>query len=295
MPAAYARIRLLDNGNPQGFLSSGSCIGTAPSGTRSTSSAGVGSCKCPAAVALPRHHYRHRCHDHRRGKERPRAEALVAKRPPQEHGDDGVDERVGGDPRRGGDAEKPGVGSQCDQGPEHHQIRQCKTGEQRDLVQSQPGPLATRRAHCQQQGRPHQHLHGGGKPHGGRQARTARIQGSGGPADRGQDDGGHPHGSRLPTPPRQNGPTNSNTPAKPTASPTILRADGLLPPGRTQFMSSIQNGTRAIMTAVSPEGTRCSAHTTPPWPPRNISAPAMPAAPHWDKRGRAAPRARAQT
>jgi len=90
------------------------------------------------------------------------------------------------------------------------------------------------------------------------------------------------------------GPTSSSRPASPSASPVTTVRVGRRPPGRAQSRSTIHSGTMATSSAVTPEGTRCSAHTTAPLPPSSMQAPTTAAARQWTGAGRAAPRQRSQ-
>ena len=57
-------------------------------------------------------------------------------------------------------------------------------------------------------------------------------------------------------------------------------------------MSTIHKGVVPIMSATSPEGTRCSAHTTAPFPPVSSRSPTTAAAPHSKRTGAKSPRRR---
>jgi hypothetical protein len=62
-------------------------------------------------------------------------------------------------------------------------------------------------------------------------------------------------------------------PRRPRARPSVMRSVGRGPPGRSQSKRTIQTGTVATMSAAIPDGTRCSAQVTPPFPPPSRSAP----------------------
>src|SRR5512136_2779286 len=89
-----------------------------------------------------------------------------------------------------------------------------------------------------------------------------------------------PMGSTRPPPTSSSGPTSKITPAKPSPSPSATPLLGRTPPGRTQSNTVIHSGDIATNKAARPDGTDCSAHTTPPFPPNNISPPTKAAAPH---------------
>ncbi len=80
-------------------------------------------------------------------------------------------------------------------------------------------------------------------------------------------------------------------PASPIATPSHARRPGRVPPP-TPCSSAIHSGTDATMSAVRPEGTRVSDHTTAPLPPSSISAPTSPAEAQWRAVGHGAPRRR---
>jgi hypothetical protein len=69
---------------------------------------------------------------------------------------------------------------------------------------------------------------------------------------------------------------------------------GRWPPGRTHSTTAVQIGISATSTAASPDGTNCSAQTTPPLPPSRKSAPRISAARHDRPAGLGAPRLRAK-
>ena len=95
-------------------------------------------------------------------------------------------------------------------------------------------------------------------------------------------------------PPPEGAPPSIATPAKPTSRPTCtLRLGRDLEPNRGSS-ATIQRGTDATRSAVTPEGTHCSATTTAPFPPASMSGPLMAAARHWAPVGLGAPRARIQ-
>ena len=60
-------------------------------------------------------------------------------------------------------------------------------------------------------------------------------------------------------------------------------------------MITSQKGRIETSSAVSPEGTNCSAHTTAPFPPSRRNAPAITALRQCNRVGFGAPRYRAQT
>src|SRR5262245_39565785 len=85
------------------------------------------------------------------------------------------------------------------------------------------------------------------------------------------------------------GATSKPAAANPITSPVATLQLGLAPPGLSQSITDIHSGSVAISRAVSPDGTRCSAQTTPPFPPRNIIAPSIVAVFQSPRRGRSAP------
>ena len=87
---------------------------------------------------------------------------------------------------------------------------------------------------------------------------------------------------------------SSATPPNPSASPSITRPEGREPRGRSQSASAIQKGTMATSSAPGPDGTRCSAQLTSPFPPAAISSPMSPVVSQSRAVGRTAPRFRAQ-
>jgi hypothetical protein len=70
-------------------------------------------------------------------------------------------------------------------------------------------------------------------------------------------------------------PTSNITPAKPTTMPSAVCNVGRTPPGRSQSNSANHNGVPAMMSAVNPDGTFCSAQFTPPLPMPMSNAAAM--------------------
>src|SRR5207245_9228878 len=90
-------------------------------------------------------------------------------------------------------------------------------------------------------------------------------------------------------------PTSTSTTKKPIPIPTTTPFVGLTPFGLSASMRTIHRGTVPTRTAAIPEGTVCSAHTTPPFPPKRRSPPTAAAAFQLLKDGRSAPRDLAQT
>ncbi len=84
----------------------------------------------------------------------------------------------------------------------------------------------------------------------------------------------------------------SATPANPTAIPAIMIGVGLAARDPSHSRRTNHAGMVAIMRAVSPDGTHCSAHDTRPFPPTMRSAPTIAAARQFASVGRGAPRAR---
>jgi hypothetical protein len=82
-------------------------------------------------------------------------------------------------------------------------------------------------------------------------------------------------------------------PTRPTSTPATTPSVGRRPPGRNQSTTTTQSGTQATRRAAIPEATNCSAHTTPPFPPRSRRAPMTAASRHMRPVGRGAPRASA--
>src|SRR5258707_10527335 len=87
-----------------------------------------------------------------------------------------------------------------------------------------------------------------------------------------------PRGSTRSEPPRCAGPTSSASPANPIRSPITTLGTGLTPPGRSQSKITSHSDTVATSSAVTPEGTDCSAQLTPPLPTNNSRVPVMTAA-----------------
>src|SRR5574341_1080556 len=81
-------------------------------------------------------------------------------------------------------------------------------------------------------------------------------------------------------------------PRKPNIKPTTTPLLGLTPPGRSPFNNAIHSGTVPINNAVKPDGTCCSAHTTPPLPPKSNKPPTTVAASQCDGDGCGVPRHR---
>ena len=61
----------------------------------------------------------------------------------------------------------------------------------------------------------------------------------------------------------------------PSASPTTARAGNRSRSGGSAASAAIHSGTVATINAVRPDGTDCSAKTTPPLPPRRSSVPTI--------------------
>ncbi|MER3544920.1 MAG: hypothetical protein C4311_10070 [Chloroflexota bacterium] len=97
-----------------------------------------------------------------------------------------------------------------------------------------------------------------------------------------------PRGATCPWPFKAPGPTSSTTPLKPRTSPITTRRLGRAP-RHSQPSSAIHKGEVAINTAARPEGTICSAQTTPPFPPSNSNAPTIAVLRHWNPWGRGTP------
>src|SRR5258708_7429560 len=88
-----------------------------------------------------------------------------------------------------------------------------------------------------------------------------------------------PRGSTRSEPPRGAAdPTTSESPANPIRSPTTTLGTGLTPPGRSQSKITSHSDTVATSSAVTPEGTDCSAQLTPPLPTNSSRVPVMTAA-----------------
>ena len=102
-----------------------------------------------------------------------------------------------------------------------------------------------------------------------------------------------PSGRTSPRPPRFDGPTSTMIPMKPSISPKSTAPCGRSRGGRTHSMITSQKGRIETRSAVSPDGTNCSAHTTAPFPPSSKKAPAMTAFRQWSRVGLGAPRNRA--
>src|SRR3989442_4411983 len=103
------------------------------------------------------------------------------------------------------------------------------------------------------------------------------------------------NGTGLPPEDNPPCPTSRITPKKPIAIPTTTPFVGLTPFGLSASMRTIHRGTVPTRTAAIPEGTVCSAHTTPPFPPKRRSPPTAAAAFQLRSDGRSEPRDLAQT
>ena len=91
------------------------------------------------------------------------------------------------------------------------------------------------------------------------------------------------------TPPNPFGNSKTKTPAKPTKAASKLSGGIRRRPPLRRSKKIIQKGVVAINIAVMPDGTRCWAHTTLPFPPASNKTPTMAAPRQSDRRGRRTP------
>src|SRR3990172_5177508 len=101
-----------------------------------------------------------------------------------------------------------------------------------------------------------------------------------------------PTGSTA-APPSSAGAISSASPANPVMRPTATPREGRRPPRRIQSSTTTHSGSAPTTSAVSPDATRCSAHTTPPLPTSSSSVPMTAALCHCARVGAGAPRERA--
>ena len=81
------------------------------------------------------------------------------------------------------------------------------------------------------------------------------------------------------------------TPASPSSSAPNVLARGRVPPGHAHATNAMASGVTPITSAVTPDGTVCSAHATRPLPPSSRKKPVTAWSRHCAAVGRAAPRA----
>ncbi len=113
----------------------------------------------PGAVAAAHDHRPYRQRDQDGGERYPQVERLAGERPAEEHRDHRVDERVGRDPRRAGDAQQPDVGAVGDERAEDDQVGEARERAGGGAGQGQLAQLAARGAEDQQRRAAGEHLH----------------------------------------------------------------------------------------------------------------------------------------
>jgi len=87
-------------------------------------------------------------------------------------------------------------------------------------------------------------------------------------------------------------PISTATPTSPITTPSATSGRGALLRRKTHGSSTVQSGPDARISAVSPDGTHCSAQQTVPLPPASINPPTTVAAPQARHPGAGAPRSR---
>ncbi len=98
-----------------------------------------------------------------------------------------------------------------------------------------------------------------------------------------------PTRSARPPPISVSGPTSHTSPSKPSNRPATTRPVGRTPPGRSQSSNTMKQGTVPTSSAATPDGMRCSDHTSRPLPPSRSSTPTTAVARQCARVGAAAP------
>ena len=221
------------------------------------------------------HDHRDGDHDRGAGGKHLRREVLAQEGRADQHGDDRVHVRVGGDQRDRRRLEQPHVRDEPDERPDHDQVgeaeeRLAETAAE-SSVSPRPKPTTHRSTPPASDARPAEERRA-------RQRRVARVER---PAAHAPADSSATTAPTVSIGPPPRGSTRRARPAKPSAMPATARTESRCP-NAIRSRTATQSGIEPTTSAATPDGIRC-AQQAPPWPPRKSAPPKMNAATTWGR------------